>query len=68
VPKLKTHKGAKRRFRITGTGKVLRMKGHRSHLRRKKPASVRRLYSKKLALSKGDESRVNRMLPYGLPK
>jgi large subunit ribosomal protein L35 len=68
VPKLKTHKGAKRRFRITGTGKVLRMKGHRSHLRRKKPASVRRLYSKKLPLSKGDESRVNRMLPYGLPK
>jgi len=66
MPKLKTHKGAARRFRITGTGKVRRMKAHRSHLRRKKPASVRRLYSHKLPLSKGDESRVKRLLPNGL--
>ena len=67
MPKLKTHKGAARRFRITGTGKLRRMKGHRSHLRRKKPASVRRQYSQKLPLSPGDEARVKRMLPYGLP-
>jgi large subunit ribosomal protein L35 len=67
MPKLKTHKGAARRFRITGTGKLRRMKAHRSHLRRKKPANVRRLYSRKLPLSKGDESRVNRLLPNGLP-
>ena len=38
------------------------MKGHRSHLRRKKPASVRRLYSHKLEVSKGDGRRVKRML------
>ena len=44
VPKLKTHKGAKRRFRITGTGKLVRMKGHRSHLRRKKTARAKRLF------------------------
>jgi large subunit ribosomal protein L35 len=67
VPKLKTHKGAAARFRITGTGKVLRMKGHRSHLRRKKPAKVRRLYSRKLDVSSGDASRVRRLLPNGLP-
>lgn len=36
MPKLKTHKGAAARFKISGTGKLLRMKGHRSHLRRKK--------------------------------
>lgn len=67
MPKLKTHKGSARRFRITGTGKVRRMKGHRSHLRRKKPANVRRLYSKKLEVAPGDEKRVRKLLPYGLP-
>ncbi len=65
MPKLKTHKGAAARFRITGTGKLLRMKGHRSHLRRKKSASARRLFSKKLAVSAGDARRVTRLLPYG---
>jgi len=66
VPKLKTHKGAKRRFRITGTGKIVRMKGHKSHLRRKKPARVRRLYAKKLQISPADVRLLKRVLPYGL--
>ena len=67
MPKLKTHKGSASRFRITGTGKLRRMKGHRSHLRRKKPANVRRLYSQKLEVAPGDEKRVRKLLPYGLP-
>ena len=67
MPKLKTHKGAAARFRITGTGKLVRMKGHRSHLRRKKPASVRRLYSGKVAVSPADAPGIKRMLPNGLP-
>ena len=62
MPKLKTHKGAAARFRVTGTGKLVRMKGHRSHLRRKKPASVRRLYAKKLHVSPGDAPRIRRLL------
>ena len=41
MPKLKTHKGAAARFKISGTGKLLRMKGHRSHLRRKKSNKVK---------------------------
>jgi large subunit ribosomal protein L35 len=65
VPKLKTHKGVAARFRVTGTGKLLRMKGHRNHLRRKKPARVRRLYSRKLDVSKGDARQVKRLMPYG---
>lgn len=63
MPKLKTHKGAAARFKRTGTGKLLRMKGNRSHLRRKKPASVRRLYSRKLKVSSGDAARIKRLLP-----
>jgi ribosomal protein L35 len=43
------------------------MKGHKSHLRRKKPANVRRLYAKKLKLGQGDEKRIKRLLPNGLP-
>ena len=33
MPKMKTHKGAKKRFRISGTGRILRMKGYRGHIR-----------------------------------
>ena len=66
MPKLKTHKGAASRFRVTGTGKLRRMKVHSSHLRRKKPTAVRRLYSHKLEVSNGDARRVKRLLPNGL--
>ena len=66
MPKLKTHKGAKRRFRITGTGKIVRMKGHQSHLRRKKPPNTRRLYGKKIPVSPADVPLLKRALPYGL--
>ena len=40
MPKLKTHKGAAKRFRLTKRGKVMRMKPGRSHLRRKKNSSL----------------------------
>ena len=63
MPKLKTHKGAAARFKTTGTGKLRRMKGARNHLRRKKPANVRRLYSRKLDASKGDAGRIMQLLP-----
>jgi large subunit ribosomal protein L35 len=62
VPKLKTHKGAAARFRTTGTGKLIRMKGHQSHLRRKKPGNVRRQYGKTLAVSSADAPRIKRLL------
>jgi large subunit ribosomal protein L35 len=40
MPKLKTHKGTAKRFRLTKNGKVMRMKPGRSHLRRKKSPSL----------------------------
>ena len=67
MPKLKTHKGAAARFRVTGSGKIVRMKGHRSHLRRKKPSSVRRQYSKKLEVAAVDVPKLKAVLPYGTP-
>ena len=63
MPKLKTHKGAKRRFSVTGTGKLLRTKIGSSHLRRKKPNATRRLYDNKIAVAPNDEKRMRRLLP-----
>ncbi len=62
MPKLKTHKGAAARFHVTGTGKLLRMKGNRSHIRRTKSAATKRLFAKKLAIGQGVSKRIRRMI------
>jgi len=64
MPKLKTHKSAKRRFHITGSGKIMLVKCCKSHLRRKKPKRVKRLYDEKLPLHPSARSRIKRLLPY----
>jgi len=64
MPKLKTHKGAKRRFHITGTGKIMRIKGGKSHLRRKKAKRVKRLFDEKIPLHPSNKARIKRLLPY----
>ena len=63
--KLKTHKGAKRRFKITATGMIMRSKGMKSHNRRKKAPRVKRAFDRMLPLEGGDKLRVERLLPYG---
>lgn len=64
--KLKTHKGAKRRFKITATGKVMHAKGMKSHRRRKKSPRVKRQFDKMLEMHPSTTKRVKRMLPNGL--
>jgi len=66
VPKIKTHKGAKRRFHVTGSGKIMRTKGGKSHLRRKKSKRAKRLYDEKLPLHPSDKGRMKKLLPYDL--
>ncbi|MBU2608694.1 MAG: 50S ribosomal protein L35 [Chloroflexi bacterium] len=66
MPKLKTHKGAKSRFHITGRGKIMRTKGGKSHLRLKKPKRVRRLYDEMVPISPSDRIRIKRLIPYGV--
>ena len=65
MPKLKTHKGAKARFHITGTGKLMRRKRMSSHLRRKKPKKVRRQFMGKIELHSSDRARIQKLVPYG---
>jgi large subunit ribosomal protein L35 len=64
--KLKTHKGAKRRFKITGTGKIMRTKGMKSHNRRKKAPRVKRMFDRMLPLDESNRKKVQRLLPYGV--
>jgi len=63
--KLKTHKATAKRFKLTGSGKLVRTKGSQSHLRRKKSARSKRLYTEMLPVdSKGITKRVLRLAPY----
>jgi large subunit ribosomal protein L35 len=66
MPKIKTHKGAQSRFHITGGGKLMRTKGGKSHLRRRKAKRVKQLFDKKIPLHTSDRTRVKRLLPYGV--
>ncbi len=63
--KLKTHKGAKRRFKVTSTGKIMRAKGMKSHFRRRKAPRVKRQFDRMLAIDSTNVKQVKRLLPYG---
>jgi len=64
MPKMKTHKATARRFKVTGTGKLMRTKIGKSHLRRKKPARVRRLFDEYMEVrQKATVKRVRRLAP-----
>jgi large subunit ribosomal protein L35 len=63
--KLKTHKSTAKRFKVTGTGKLMRTKGGKSHLRRRTSKRSRRLFSRSLEVTnKGEVRRVRRLAPY----
>ncbi len=63
MPKMKTHKGAKKRFHLSANGAVLRTKGPKSHLRRRKPKRFKRLLGAKVAL---DSARASKKVRYAL--
>jgi large subunit ribosomal protein L35 len=63
--KLKTHKATAKRFRVTGTGKLVRTKGGKSHLRRQKSKRTRNLFDKDTEVThKADARKVRRLAPY----
>ena len=63
MPKLKTHRGLKKRIHITGSGKMMRAKVGKSHLRRHRTKRVKRLYDETVPLHPGDSSRIKKVLP-----
>jgi len=64
MPKLKTHKGAQKRFKVTGKKKVVHNKAYKSHILTKKSPKRKRKLRKSDLLSDADMNRVKRMLPY----
>jgi large subunit ribosomal protein L35 len=62
MPKNKTHRGAAKRFRVTGTGKIRRRKAFRSHLLEKKPTTRTRRLGRLTEVEGGDTRRVQRLL------
>ncbi|MCL2679292.1 MAG: 50S ribosomal protein L35 [Dehalococcoidia bacterium] len=65
MPKIKTHKGASSRFHITGSGKIMRMKGGKSHLRRNKSYRSKTLFDEMIPLHPSDRKRIQRLIPNG---
>jgi large subunit ribosomal protein L35 len=63
--KLKTHRGARKRFKITANGKILRMHSGKRHLLGTKPARRMRKLKKLTKVSPQDVAAVKQMLPYG---
>ncbi len=63
--KVKTHRGAAKRFKITATGKILRMHSGKRHLLGTKAANRMRRLKKLTQVHSADAANVRRMLPYG---
>jgi large subunit ribosomal protein L35 len=65
MPKIKTHKATAKRFQYTGSGKLMRTKIGKSHLRRKKSKRVKRMFDEMHEVtSAGSKKRVRRLAPY----
>lgn len=62
MPKMKTDKGAAKRFKITGSGKIMRRKAFRSHLLEKKSSVRTRRLAREAEVTGGDAKAVRKML------
>ncbi len=62
MPKMKTHRGAAKRFKVTGTGRILRRKAFRAHLLEKKASKRTRRLKRPAELQGGDKQHVERLL------
>ncbi|MQA80804.1 MAG: 50S ribosomal protein L35 [Streptosporangiales bacterium] len=62
MPKNKTHSGSKRRFRLTGTGKVVRQQANRRHYLEHKSSTLTRRLAKDVLASKADTKKIKRLL------
>jgi len=64
MPKMKTHRGAAKRFNKTATGKVKRYHAFTSHILEKKSSKRKRNLRKSTIMFKGDAKRVLKLIPY----
>jgi large subunit ribosomal protein L35 len=64
MPKLKSHKGASKRFKKTASGKVKRGHSHLRHILTSKDTKRKRKLRKGVMVSDADQARISRMIPY----
>ena len=64
MAKIKTHRGAAKRFKVNGTGKVIKYGSHKRHILEKKSAKRKRQLRHGQVASKADTKRVHELLPY----
>lgn len=64
MPKIKTHRGAAKRFKVTASGKVKRNKAYASHILTKKTRKRKRALRKSGVLDKRDMGSIKRLIPY----
>jgi large subunit ribosomal protein L35 len=64
MPKLKTHKGAAKRFKKTGTGKIVRAKAFKQHILTSKSRKRKRHLKGTVVVSDADAKKLARMIPY----
>jgi large subunit ribosomal protein L35 len=64
MPKLKTHKGAAKRFKKTGTGKIVRRHSHARHILSSKSPGRKRRLAKGVVVDKTNEAALKLMLPH----
>ena len=64
MPKMKSHRGAAKRFKKTGSGKIARQKANKQHILTKKTTKRKRSLRQHALISDADEHRVRKMLPY----
>ncbi len=65
MPKMKTHRGAAKRFRFTGSGKIRRSKAGKRHILTKKSVKRKRRLGQLGLIDASDSKRLARMMPYG---
>ncbi|MES0350629.1 MAG: 50S ribosomal protein L35 [Desulfobacteria bacterium] len=64
MPKMKTNRGAAKRFKVTGTGKVVYSKSNASHILTKKSSKRKRRLRKSGLIDKSNKDMVKRLIPY----
>jgi len=62
MPKMKTHRGAAKRFRLTGTGKVVRCRSHKSHILEKKSPKRKRKLGQGTIADVADTKRIKKLI------
>ena len=65
MPKMKTHKGSAKRFRVTGSGKIMRAKAYKSHILTKKSQKRKRNFRHETAVASCDAKVVKKNLGRG---